>query len=435
MNRGMDMDPVQQPVAMVSPSEVELVVFSDDWGRHPSSSQHLARELLLRNRMCCHSGCSGCHTYKVFWVNTIGTRRPSLSLEDVSRGVGKLREWFMPGGKSRAHVGGVSVPGLGVCRELHVSDPGMWPGFRRPWQRHLNANLLNSHVHDVLGRRRDTKRVAMTTLPITADLVGRLDVDRWVYYCVDDFSTWPGLDKRVMQAMERKLVERVDEIIVVSRTLEQRIAELGRESTLLTHGIDARHWVTVNHPGTRPAELESTDGPVVLFWGLIDQRLDVSWCRALAEGLAGCDGVLVLAGPRQGADAVLDALPNTLLPGAVSYAELPRWARHADVLVMPYADLPVTRAMQPLKLKEYLATDRPVVLRDLPATQNWHDAADVVSDAGAFVDRVCERLDSGLPASQAHARQRLNEETWEKKALSFVPILVGEGQVSERQAA
>ena len=36
---------------------------------------------------------------------------------------------------------------------------------------------------------------------------------------------------------------------------------------------------------------------------------------------------------------------------------------------MPYADLPVTRAMQPLKLKEYLVTDRPVVVADLPADQ------------------------------------------------------------------
>jgi hypothetical protein len=37
---------------------------------------------------------------------------------------------------------------------------------------------------------------------------------------------------------------------------------------------------------------------------------------------------------------------------------------------MPYADLAATRAMQPLKLKEYLATGRPVVVRDLPATRH-----------------------------------------------------------------
>ena len=47
----------------------------------------------------------------------------------------------------------------------------------------------------------------------------------------------------------------------------------------------------------------------------------------------------------------------------------PALAREAAVLIMPYADLPVTRAMQPLKLKEYLATDRPRRRRRSPRDQ------------------------------------------------------------------
>ena len=74
------------------------------------------------------------------------------------------------------------------------------------------------------------------------------------------------------------------------------------------------------------------------------------------------------------------------------FEELPRLAREAGVLVMPYADLPVTRAMQPLKLKEYLATGRPVVVRDLPATRPWADCLDLADTAEEF--RQC-----GLPAA------------------------------------
>ena len=48
---------------------VQLVVFADDWGRHPSSGQHLVGHLLAR--------------YPIFWINTIGTRRPKLSREDL----------------------------------------------------------------------------------------------------------------------------------------------------------------------------------------------------------------------------------------------------------------------------------------------------------------------------------------------------------------
>ena len=43
-----------------------LVVFADDWGRHPSSCQHLVRQLV--------DDCD------VVWINTIGTRRPELNM-------------------------------------------------------------------------------------------------------------------------------------------------------------------------------------------------------------------------------------------------------------------------------------------------------------------------------------------------------------------
>ena len=413
--------------------DVQLVVFSDDWGRHPSSSQHLVRELLLRNRMCCGGDCVGCRSYRVHWVNTIGMRRPSLSLGDLTRVMGKLGEWLGPGSGNEDSGAGQSAAGATASDGLRVSSPKMWPGFRQPWQRRMNANLLASHVNEQLGRRTDAYRVAMTTLPITADLVGRVDVDRWVYYCVDDFSVWPGLDSRVMQTMERELIGRVDAVVAASAELRARIGSVGRDSMLLTHGIDPKHWVSGSR--AKPQALSGVDGPIVMFWGLIDRRLDVAWCRTLDEALGKRGGKLVLVGPVQDADPAITRLEHTLFPGAVPYGELPGWAAASDVLVMPYADLPVTRAMQPLKLKEYLATGKPVVLRDLPATRDWSGAADAVCDAEALVSRVLERIESGLPLAQQQARQRLSRETWEHKLDQLIPILLGQDHASERIAA
>ena len=57
-----------------------FVVFADDWGRHPSSCQHLFRRIAPHHR--------------VVWVNTIGTRTPTLSRADLARAAEKLREWM-----------------------------------------------------------------------------------------------------------------------------------------------------------------------------------------------------------------------------------------------------------------------------------------------------------------------------------------------------
>ena len=83
---------------------------------------------------------------------------------------------------------------------------------------------------------------------------------------------------------------------------------------------------------------------------------------------------------------------------------------------MPYVDEPVTQAMQPLKFKEYLATGRPVVVRELPSTRDWSDCVDIVATAEAFSAMVRRRIVAGLPESQCAARRRLVKEGWPAKA-------------------
>ena len=387
-------------------AHTRLVVFSDDWGRHPSSCQHLIGQLVER--------------YPVLWVNTIGTRRPRLSREDAGKVLRRLGQWLRPSPE----------PGGEQADPVTVISPRMWPGFRRRWQRRFNAKRISRAVNRALGPRRGgERRVALTTLPITADVVGRVDVDRWVYYCVDDFSVWPGLDGQVMLEMERLLVDRVDAHVAVSDTLVDRLAQRGAAPTLLTHGIDLEHWSSTPAAPRREAlpawwPDSAGAGPVLLFWGLIDARLNVEWCRAVAgTDFGDRPATLVLVGPRQSPDAQLDALAHVVMPGAVAYEDLPALAAAADVLVMPYRDLPVTRAMQPLKFKEYLATSKAVVASRLPAVVPWADAADLVETAEAFTEAVGRRI-GGAPTEQLEARRRLADETWQAKAESLLAVLL-----------
>ena len=75
--------------------------------------------------------------------------------------------------------------------------------------------------------------------------------------------------------------------------------------------------------------------------------------------------------------------------------------------------------MQPLKLKEYLASGRPAVVRDLPAVGPWQDCLDVAVTPEQFSARVLQRIATGLPERQRQSRQRLAEESWEFKAEQF----------------
>lgn len=371
-----------------------LLVFSDDWGRHPSSCQHLIRHLLPRRH--------------VVWVNTIGMRPPSFDWHTVRRGFDKIREW--------TGLRSVQKPsGDANGPSPHVLSPKMWPSFRSRITRGLNRRLLTRALRPVIEKL-PLPPIVVTTIPLLADLVGQIPAAKWVYYCVDDFAVWPGLDGDTVRTMEREFVAKADRVIAVSETLQEHIAKLGKPSHLLTHGVDLDHW---RQPiaSSLPA-LESVPSPRIVFWGVVDPRMDVSFLRQLGERLT--EGSILLVGPKDDPDPQLLAIPHVHAWPALPYADLPALASAASVLVMPYADLPVTRAMQPLKLKEYLATGKPVVVRDLPATRPWADCMDVVATPEEFESRVLERLQTGVPAEQQAARlTRLEAEGWEWKAKQF----------------
>jgi glycosyltransferase involved in cell wall biosynthesis len=295
----------------------------------------------------------------------------------------------------------------------------MWPSFHSRFARSLNRRLLTRSVKPIaeIGEKAP---VVITTLPLMADLVGRFRAERWVYYCVDDFSVWPGLDGRTMLEMESELLSKVDVAIAVSENLQSRLAKLGKPAHLLTHGVDLDFWRSRIDETTNPSwleELQKFGKPLIVFWGVIDRRLDIGFIRKLGESLN--EGVILFVGPQDNPDPELFQIPRVRLFPALPYEDLPYLAKLANVFIAPYADLPVTRAMQPLKLKEYIATGKPVVVRKLPATESWSDCADVADSAEAFSAAVLERLKSGVPIEQERARSRLKEEGWDAKAVQF----------------
>jgi hypothetical protein len=367
-----------------------LLVFADDWGRHPSSCQHLVGQLLGR--------------YQVCWVNTIGMRKPRWDLATFRRGLEKFRQWA---GRSNGTSPEPANP--------RVLNPRMWPWFSSGLDRRLNRSLLARQLAAPV-RALPAPPVAVTTLPIVADLVGLLPVQRWVYYCVDDFGEWPGLDGAALRRLEEDLVRKADVLIAVSETLRDRLAAMGRAAHLLTHGVDLDFWAAAQDRATVPA-LAGLERPLIVFWGVIDRRMDLAFLRCLAGDLA--QGTIVLAGPELDPDPHLAGISRVVRVGRLPFDQLPRLTQEAAVLVMPYADLPVTRAMQPLKLKEYLATSRPAILRDLPATRPWSDCADLADNPATFSQLVRLRLQAGLPESQRISRLRLARERWSQKAQAF----------------
>lgn len=384
-------------------AQTELLIFADDWGRHPSSCQHLVRQLLPK--------------YEVTWVNTIGMRPPRLNVDTFKRGMEKLRHW--------RHA--EPAPDGAENLSPRVLNPRMWPWNSSRFDRALNRRLLVKQINRALNA--NCARIAITTLPLAADLVDELHVDKWIYYCVDDFTVWPGLDHRALDSMERDLITKSNAIVAASVKLQERVHQLGGSATLLTHGVDVAHWQNqANYP--LPEVMESLDAPLIIFWGLIDQRMDLKFVEHLADSLD--FGTILFVGPTDNPSAALFEMPRVKHLPAMTLEELAAIGQRADVLIMPYVDEEVTRAMQPLKMLEYLATGKPVVARDLPAAQAWADCLDLATNERDFSLQVMKALEQGLSESHSLNRRRLIAESWQSKA-SYLDALISDLSKPESQ--
>ena len=368
-----------------------FVVFSDDWGRHPSSCQHLFRRIALENR--------------VLWVNTIGTRTPSLSRADFTRAAEKVREWTR--GSAGSGEPGPDEP-VEILRPF-MTPFDRWLGFRK-----LNAKLLRDAVGKTLALRGDRDPILVTTIPNAAGLVGHLGEAASIYYCVDEFSEWPGADRKTMLDMEAELLRGVDLVVAASETLFEAKSALHPRVRLLRHGVD---WGRFQGGGGQaPAELTEMNGPVVGFTGLVDERINVPLVAACAASLP--EVTFVFVGPRQLGPGELDSARNIRFVGAVPYADVPAVVASFDVAMLPYVESSLTERINPLKLREFLASGVPVVATPIPEVRRYREFVEAPRDLDDWVDALREALREGRARAQARSAS-VKGEGWDVRAEEF----------------
>lgn len=377
----------------------DIVVFSDDWGRHPSSSQHLFRRIAPHNR--------------VLWVETIGLRRPRITRYDVSRAAEKLKGWLNPGGPVNSTPSWAPEP-EGLVR----FSPPMHPFYGHPAGAKINDVALSLMIRRKLKALGMREPLVITTVPTVAGLVGRLGESAFVYYCVDDFETWPGYEGDAIQRLERDLLSKCDALIGTAARLIEDRARPGLPTLSLPHGVDVDLFAA---GGPTPEALAAIPSPRIMSLGLYDTRVDAEMLAQVAR--AHRDWQFVFVGPRTAPLSPLDGAPNVhVLPG-VPYTEVPRWLAAADALIIPYVRNAQTDTINPLKLREFLATGRPIATTAMPEVARvYGDLVPTGDGPEGFAAAIEAAL--ALPASAAEARQaRVAPESWDARVEALSEFL------------
>ena len=371
----------------------DFLVLSDDWNGLPNSAKHLFRHVLPGNR--------------VFWWNVI-TRLPRLSRSDAGKVIRVLGQWGkqLVGAGRRASAEQGDSPGA-----PHTATPWMIPWFK-PLVRRLNRASLARRFERLAREHHIRNPIVLTTFPSTVDFVRFVPAAAKVYYCVDEWLHYPGLNPADWQVMENELIEHVDGVVATSRDLEKK-GRRCRASLYLPHGVDFEHFQAVSQQGPPVPALEKLARPIVGFFGLIAPWVDLRVVAALGRAFPKLSFVLIgkaVVGMQE-----LSKLPNVHFLGMIPYEQLPAYARYFNVGLIPFARNELTEAVNPLKLLEYYALGLPVVGTRLRELEGLAGPLYLASDEAEFcaqVERALGNASGDREAALAVARQN----TWRQRA-------------------
>ncbi|HEX3560918.1 MAG TPA: glycosyltransferase [Pyrinomonadaceae bacterium] len=380
----------------------------DWWYHHPHSKNHLMRRFARAGN-------------GVLFVNSISMGLPGLTNKDLlPRVARKLRSY--------ARLARMTPEGITVV------SPAALPFYGSRAARAANRRLLAAQIGR-LARRRGLKRpVLWIAIPTAAEMIGRLDESLVIYQVSDKYdenSMDHSTDPEAIRRLHEHAIDKADIIFYSGRKLFEE-AERGRErSHLLEQAVDFEHWSRVSEGRLEVAEeVARIPRPRLGYFGAIEPWLiDQELIRRAASEHPAWQWVFV-GNKSRGVE--IESLPNTHFLPPVPYEELPRYAAGFDVCVLPWeTERAFTSYGSAIKVREYLATGKPVVISPLPEYEPMRDVLRIARSREDFFRLVEDALAEREPEAARARQASVAGGTWDARA-EWVSGLIEEALAEKR---
>jgi glycosyltransferase involved in cell wall biosynthesis len=365
----------------------------DWWYHHPHSKNHILKRLAKHNR--------------VLFVNSITMGLPSIGNPDFFH---KIRR------KLRSYM-----------RWLRKAPEGLWvmtpinvPMYGSSVVRALNRVLLALQLRLVMFFLNLRRPIVWVAIPTAADLVNSLDAKLLVYQVSDkyDVNEDSALSRSVIRDMDSRLKKQAAVVMYSGRKLYEEAEP--RHRYFLEQAVDFERFANLP-PGT-PEDIAAIPRPVLGYVGAADwYTMDVALIEQMTK--ARPDWHWVFIGSKS--NVVKLSAPNIHFLGSKSYADLPRYYHHIDVCVLPWVQTNAfTNYGSAIKVREYLATGKPVVIS--PLYEYLHTpGVRIYRSSEEFMAMVQESLSADFPCDREARQNAVRHSTWDVRAKEVAELFRG----------
>src|SRR3989441_3159997 len=223
-------------------------------------------------------------------------------------------------------------------------------------------------------------------------------------------------DPAFIRTLHKRAIDAADLVFYSSRKLLGEATRGLEKSHLLEQAADFEHWSRIGRGEiTTAKEVEQIPRPRIGYFGaiepwLIDQELIKLAARVRPEW-----NWIFIGNKSRGLE--IEGLPNAHFLPPVAYHELPAYAAGFDVCVLPWnTEVPFTSYGSAIKVREYLASGKPVVISPLPEYESMSDVLRIGRSREQFLELVDDALREN-DVERARARQDVvRNGTWDARA-------------------
>lgn len=261
---------------------------------------------------------------------------------------------------------------LGKLGYLVIYRTDDWSGDNVNGFREVCMNVWVTNRSEVNKIQDTVRSVYSTAHALSKDILvqnGKRDI--LIYEYIDHIDSEISGDQeninRLLDLKQFAFGGGADFIIASARKLyEEAVCAVGQDKVLLIpNGVDTAHYRDPAHQATLlPAslvEFKDRHKAIVGYFGALAPWLWYDCIRELVT-MRSEIGFVFIGPDYYGGSTQLPAAKNVLYLGTVDYDILPAYARQFDLCFIPFKPGEIARTTSPLKLFEYFALEKPVVV-------------------------------------------------------------------------
>ncbi|MEO5909660.1 MAG: hypothetical protein ABIP95_02175 [Pelobium sp.] len=250
------------------------------------------------------------------------------------------------------------------------------------------------------------------------DVLNHFDFSVIVYDCMDELSLFKGASQQLIE-QERYLLSASDIVFTGGKSLYEAKKEKHHNVFCFPSSVDLAHFEQGNNSVELPSDIKSIPKPIVGYYGVIDERIDLNLLERSAKKMP--DVSFVMIGPIcKIEEKDLPQAPNIFYLGMKTYEELPVYLNEFDYAMMPFALNGATKFISPTKTLEYMCALKPIISTKIKDVErDYSHCIRLIEDENDFYTAVKYTNDSFEDAY----REILETTSWDATALKMSQLI------------